>query len=137
MRTVLIRAIVAASALLVGACGAQVREPGGGAASGATITAAELGQRIRSGPAPYILDVRTREEFESGHIPGAVNISHDELPARLAEITAAKDEEVVVYCRTGRRALIAEDALRKEGFTNVRDLRGSIQAWTAAGLPVQ
>ena len=63
-----------------------------------------------------ILDVRTAKEFEEGHIPGAVNISHEELESRLPEIEAERGTDVVVYCRSGRRAEIALDLLARAGF---------------------
>ena len=53
----------------------------------------------------FVLDVRTPEEYAAGHVPGAVNIPHDQLASRLAEVP--KDTEVVLYCRSGRRAEIA------------------------------
>ena len=53
---------------------------------------------------PVILDVRTPEEYAAGHVPGAINIPHDQVRARLAEIDSAKDQPIVVYCRSGRRA---------------------------------
>jgi phage shock protein E len=76
-----------------------------------------------------VLDVRTPEEFAAGHLPGAVNIPHDQLPNRIAEITNAKNKDVVVYCRTGRRAAIAEDTLAAHGFKRVMHLDGDMIKW--------
>jgi phage shock protein E len=77
-----------------------------------------------------VLDVRTPEEFAAGHVPGAVNISHDQLPNRIAEITHAKDKDVVVYCRSGKRAAIAEDLLAAQGFKSVMHLEGDMLKWS-------
>lgn len=107
-----------------------------GPASGSSVTPEELVDRL-GGETPIVLiDVRTPEEFAAGHIPGALNIPYDELPARLHELEGRQGEEIVVYCRTGRRANIAEQALAEAGFLNVRDLAGHMVAWTAASYPL-
>jgi rhodanese-related sulfurtransferase len=82
----------------------------------------------------FVLDVRTADEFAAGHVPGAVNISHDQLGARLAEVP--KDKDVVLYCRSGKRAAVAADVLRANGYTRVSHLEGDMQAWLANGRPV-
>ena len=81
---------------------------------------------------PLILDVRSQEEFDAGHVPGAVLIPHDQLGARIAEL--GEPREVVVYCRSGRRSALVEPVLEEHGF-RVRQLAGSWLAWDAAGLP--
>ncbi|MBI3784224.1 MAG: rhodanese-like domain-containing protein [Deltaproteobacteria bacterium] len=104
--------------------------------STASIAAADLAQRIRSGAAPVILDVRTPAEYSAGHIPGAINIPHSELATRLAEIPASKSAEIVVHCQAGGRAAKAESTLTQAGYTNVRDLQGHMGGWVQAGFPV-
>ncbi|MFN8378001.1 MAG: rhodanese-like domain-containing protein [Anaerolineae bacterium] len=88
---------------------------------------------VDGGAAHQLIDVRTPEEFASGHLPNAVNIPLDELPNRLGEV--ATDEPVVLYCRSGNRSGQAAQLLASEGYTQVLDL-GGIVAWQAAGLPV-
>jgi rhodanese-related sulfurtransferase len=101
-------------------------------------TQTELVARLDAGQAPpLVLDVRTPEEFAAGHVPGARNIPIDELDERIGEIAAHRDQEVVVYCETGRRAGKASDALGTAGFTQVRQLDGDMRAWREAGLPVE
>ncbi len=80
-----------------------------------------------------LLDVRTAEEFASGHLPGAVNISLQDLPSRLGEVPV--DQPVVLYCRSGNRSGQAAALLEEAGYTQVADLGGIID-WQAAGLPV-
>jgi rhodanese-related sulfurtransferase len=63
--------------------------------------------------APFVLDVRAPEEYVTGHVPGAVNIPHDQIAARLAEVP--KDRDVVLYCRSGRRAAMAGEVLSGNG----------------------
>jgi phage shock protein E len=102
-----------------------------------TISSAELAAQIKSGTAPLILDVRTPDEYRSGHIPGSVNIPIDQLPARLAEIRIAKADEVVVHCEVGGRAAKAEAILARAGYGQVVDLDGHMKAWRESGLPVE
>jgi phage shock protein E len=106
-------------------------------AASATITAETLGRQIADGSAPPVLDVRSAAEFAAGHVPGATNIPHDQLASRLSEVPARPDEELVVYCHSGRRAAMAEETLRKAGYGHLRDLQGHWSAWSAAGLPIQ
>jgi phage shock protein E len=83
-----------------------------------------------------VLDVRTAEEFAEGHIEGAINISHEQINDNLAKIIAFKDQTVVVHCRSGRRAVSAENDLRAAGFSDLRHLDGDIKGWQAADLPL-
>lgn len=100
------------------------------------VTQDEVLRMIDAGTAPMILDVRTPEEFAEGHVPGAINISYDELADRLGEIDSARTEGVIVYCRSGRRAGIAETLLLAQGFGNVQHLEGDMIAWLEANRPV-
>jgi rhodanese-related sulfurtransferase len=82
----------------------------------------------------FLLDVRTPQEYAEGHIAGAVNVPHDQLATRLAEVP--KDKDVVLYCRSGRRAGIAADVLAANGYTRLSHLEGDMIAWTEKGRPV-
>ena len=106
-------------------------------ATGQTISNAALAERIKSGTAPVILDVRTPDEYRAGHIPGAINIPIDQLPTRLSEIPIAKSDEVVVHCERGPRAARAEAILSKDGYAHVVDLEGHMKGWRESGLPVE
>ncbi|MFP4323568.1 MAG: rhodanese-like domain-containing protein [Anaerolineales bacterium] len=81
-----------------------------------------------------LLDVRTPEEFNSGHIPGAENIAVQELARRLNEVPA--DQPIIIYCRSGNRSAQAAQILYSAGYGDVYDMGGIID-WQAAGLPVQ
>jgi rhodanese-related sulfurtransferase len=89
---------------------------------------------VRGADAPLVLDVRTPEEYASGYVPGAVNIPHDQLASRLAEVP--KDRPVVLYCRSGRRAGIAAELLAANGYRDLMHLEGDMQAWAEKGRPV-
>ncbi len=97
------------------------------------IDAGTYDQRFVDGEDHLLIDVRTPEEFASGHIPGAINISVQTLPDRLDEIPI--DETLVVYCRSGNRSATATDILVDAGYSPVYDL-GGIQDWVIAGYPV-
>jgi rhodanese-related sulfurtransferase len=100
------------------------------------VSADALIERLDDGAkAPYVLDVRTVDEFVSGHVPGAVNIPHDQLAARLAEVP--KDRDVVLYCRSGRRAALAGEVLADNGYARLEHLQGDMLAWTEQGRPVE
>jgi len=137
--------MLAALALCFGVSGAVAQEVASGAAvAQATevdialgIQVGELLSRIEEGYPPTILDVRTPEEYAEGHISGAINIPFTELEARASELGIEGSDELVVYCRTGRRAAIAEVTLSELGYTNLRDLDGHITAWSEAGYPLE
>ena len=86
---------------------------------------------------PLVLDVRTPKEFAEGHIPDALNISHDQLEHKLAFLEANKSKDIIVYCRSGRRATYAEGILRDAGFTKLKHLEGDMSGWKKAGLPIE
>ena len=109
----------------------------GDATPGASIEPSELAARIASAESPVILDVRSPEEFSSGHIPGAVNIPYDQLSERLAASGLSPTAEIVVHCESGRRAEVATAILREAGYTDVRDLTGHMAAWRADGFPIE
>lgn len=92
---------------------------------------AELSARA---DAPLILDVRSQAEYDAGHVPGAVLIPHDQLAARLSELD--RERWVLVYCKSGRRAGLAEGVLVKNGF-DVRQMEGSWNRWSAEGRPAE
>lgn len=120
------QALLVAGLLTVTACAAtQMNE------YGSPILPAELKARIERDAAPLILDVRSPQEFERGHVPGAINIPHDQLAQRLQELAIQKTDEVVVYCRSGRRAANAGAVLKANQFTNVRDLTGHWMEWSS------
>ena len=83
----------------------------------------------------FILDVRTQEEWDAGHIPGATLIPLDELPNRLGEVP--ENIEVVVVCRSGNRSASARDILLNAEFSSVTSMDGGVNQWAAAGFPIE
>jgi len=91
----------------------------------------------RSAADLLILDVRSSAEYEASHVPGALNIPHDELAERLGELDEVRNETVVVYCQSGVRAGIATSLLAEAGFEDVLHLDGDMSGWLEAGRPVE
>lgn len=98
--------------------------PGPGAAPVGTISGTKARELVRAGAT--LLDVRTAEEFAAKHLDGAVNVPVDVVVAKPE--VGPKDTQIVVYCRGGRRAARAVEALRAHGYTNVVSL-GAMDNW--------
>jgi apolipoprotein D and lipocalin family protein len=90
-----------------------------------------------AGPAPLVLDVRRAEEFTAGRVPGARNLSHEQVVADPALLGVPMDAEIVVYCQSGRRANLALEALQKAGYTRLVHLEGDFRGWQSQGRPVE
>jgi rhodanese-related sulfurtransferase len=105
--------------------------PEGFALVSATNLAAELVETT-----PFLVDVRSNDEFATGTIEGAQHIWINEFAARLDELPEDKDANIVVFCASGYRGGIAAVMLDVLGYTNVRNLSGGTNAWKAASLPI-
>ncbi len=90
------------------------------------ITAEEAKEIMDSEEGYIILDVRTQEEYDDGHIPGAIVISHEEIAEKAEKVLTDKNQLILVYCRSGRRSKIAAEALVKLGYTNILEFGGII-----------
>ncbi len=80
------------------------------------------------------VDVRTDDEYRSGHIEGAIHIPHTEMAERYEELEAYEDKQIVLYCQSGRRSGIAERVLEERGFDNVIN-GGGLGDLRAQGFP--
>ena len=83
-----------------------------------------------------LIDVRSPEEFADGHIPGAVNMPHENINDYLSELEGHKDKPIIIYCRSGRRAKLAMKVLEDLDFSEVMHLEGDMLGWSAAGMMV-
>ena len=90
-----------------------------------TLTAEEAKARLDEAEDIVLLDVRTQEEFEEGHIPGAICLPNEDISADLP-LPFGKDTEILVYCRSGRRSAEAAEKLAGMGYANVADFGGII-----------
>lgn len=92
-----------------------------------TLTAEEAKARLDEGENVVLLDVRTRGEFDSGHIPGAVCLPNETIKEGLS-LPYDREAEILIYCRSGRRSALAAEKLAKMGYENVADF-GGILDW--------
>ena len=110
--------------MMLTACG-QDKENDQGAVY-VNITAEEAKQIMDKEEGFIILDVREQDEYDEGHIPGAIVISHEEIAEKAEEVLTDKDQLILVYCRSGRRSKIAAEALVELGYTNIKEFGGII-----------
>lgn len=90
------------------------------------ITAQEAKELMDTQQGYIILDTRTQEEYDQGHIPGAIVISHDEILEKAEDMLPDKAQLILVYCRSGRRSKLAAQDLVQLGYTNIREFGGII-----------
>jgi rhodanese-related sulfurtransferase len=83
-----------------------------------------------------LLDVRSREEFEGGHVIDARNVPQEEIAAAGESLKKFRDKPVVVCCESGMRSGAAARVLKAQGFTKVVNLRGGLAAWRTENLPL-
>ena len=102
--------------------------------AGRNISTRELTAMVNRDEA-FILDIRPKKEFSTGHIVGSVNISNDQLKDKMAELEKHKDKTIIVVCASGMNAGGACAELKKAGFTAAR-LSGGITGWRSENLPV-
>ena len=140
MKRVFLIAISILSLAALAGCSSDSDSDGAGDDSGASIrlVSPSQGAEIQANPPDdlVILDVRTKEEFDTGHLEGAAMIdfySHD-FADQLAELD--RDVPYLIYCRSGNRSGQATSLMQELGFTDVADVDGGITAWAEAGLPV-
>ena len=112
------------AAMMLTACGQDINNDQG--AVYMNITAEEAKRIMDSEEGYIILDVRTQEEYDQGHIPGAIVISHEEIEEKAEQVLTDKDQLILVYCRSGRRSKLAAEALVELGYTNIKEFGGII-----------
>ena len=113
------------SALLLTGCGASAQDNLGYR----QITMEEAAKRMEQEPAAIILDVRRPDEYQAGHIPGAINIPNETIGREELPQLPDKDQTILVYCRSGNRSKQASEKLAALGYTRVLEF-GGILDWT-------
>lgn len=100
-----------------------------------TVSPAEFARRISSNDI-FLIDVRTPEEYATGHIEGATNLDVQSPEfMQEARMMLPSDKTIAVYCGTGKRSGMASEKLAEAGY-NILNLDGGLTAWKAASLPV-
>lgn len=119
-------------------CGCAAAALCGCGGSGPVADGAPAGEK--AGPeldGALLLDVRSPEEYAAGHLRGAVNLPHDRIAESIGELAPDKTAPVILYCRSGRRAGTALDAMRAMGYEQVQNFGGLEDAQARLGLPVE
>jgi len=111
--------------LLLSGCGASGEQE---ANTYRQVSAKEAKELMDTEEGYVILDVRTQEEYDTGHIPGAVLLPHDTVSKHAESMLPDKDQLILVYCRSGNRSKQASEALVQLGYTNVVEF-GGINSW--------
>ncbi len=98
------------------------------------ISPQDAAAKLNSGEA-VIVDVRDRDEWDEGHIPGATHMSRGTIELDIEEKVPDTNAMIICHCGGGGRGALATESLQKMGYKNVRNMAGGFKAWKAAGLP--
>ncbi|MEL7647874.1 MAG: rhodanese-like domain-containing protein [Sedimentibacter sp.] len=120
----LLSVVLVAAAVLTG-CGEQEEKMDTGKYKK---IGAEEAKKIMDSEEVIVLDVRTQDEYDQGHIPGSVLLPVDEISAKAVQVLSERDAKILVYCRSGNRSAAAARTLIDMGYTNVYDF-GGINDW--------
>ena len=107
------------------------------AARTTALEASAVRSLMATNPDVLLVDVRTPGEYEAAHIAGSINLPLDQVDAHLRRIVSDAGGRLVLVCQSGARATQAQQKLTAAGLTDVAVLTGGVNAWTAAGGPVQ
>ncbi len=100
------------------------------------ITPAEVHEKIEAGEDFHLVDIRERDEWENGFVPGANLLGRGHLEARIGNVAFNPDDEVVLYCAGGVRSALATHALEQMGYVNVKSMSGGFSKWAQNSFPV-
>jgi phage shock protein E len=98
------------------------------------ISPGDAAAKSKSGNA-VIIDVRDKDEWDEGHIPGAINMSRGTIELDIEEKVPDPNAMIICHCGGGGRSALAAESLQKMGYKNVRNMAGGFKAWKAEGLP--
>ena len=101
------------------------------------VDAAQARELLESGEPPVLVDVRERDEWSEGHIPGAVHVPRGHLESRIEQAAPDRSQPVVIYCAGGSRSAFAAKTLEELGYENVSSLAGGFTDWKRNGYPTQ
>ena len=100
------------------------------------VSAAQVKADLDAGKTFILLDVRSKEEFDAGHLPNAKHVSRGLLEFKIGQAIPDKNANIILYCRTGARSALATLVLKEMGYTNAKNMAGAFKAWGTAGFPV-
>ena len=99
------------------------------------ISPGDAAAKSKSGNA-VIIDVRDKDEWDEGHIPGAIHMSRGTIELDIEEKVPDPNAMIICHCGGGGRGALATESLQKMGYKNVRNMSGGFKAWKAASLPM-
>jgi len=99
------------------------------------VSIAEARARLAAGA--WFIDVREQSEWVAGHAAGAVYVGKGVIERDIEALVPDKDAEIILYCGGGFRSVLAADALRQMGYTNVASMAGGWREWSAGGAPTE
>jgi phage shock protein E len=85
--------------------------------------------------AATLLDVRSDQDWQTGHVRGAKHLNRGEVEIEIEETVPDLDQRIICYCGGGSRSALVAESLQKMGYRNVRSMTGGFREWKAAGLP--
>jgi molybdopterin/thiamine biosynthesis adenylyltransferase/rhodanese-related sulfurtransferase len=100
------------------------------------ISSADTNALLESGDVPVLLDVREQDEWQEGHLPGALHVPRGNLESRVEALLQDKDADIVVYCAGGHRSAFAAKTLEDLGYTYLRSIAGGFPDWKRNGFRV-
>jgi phage shock protein E len=100
----------------------------------AEISPQDAAAKLESGGA-VIIDVRDKDEWDEGHIPGATHMSRGTIELDIEEKVPDPNAMIICHCGGGGRGALATESLQKMGYKNLRNMAGGFKAWKAADLP--
>jgi rhodanese-related sulfurtransferase len=98
------------------------------------ISPQDAAAKLNSGEA-VVVDVRDKDEWDEGHIPGAIHLSRGTVELDIEEKVPDTNAMIVCHCGGGGRSALVAESLQKMGYKNVRSMAGGFKAWKASGLP--
>ena len=100
------------------------------------ISPQDAAAKLESGEAT-VVDVRDKDEWDEGHIPGATHMTRSTIELDIEERVPDPNAMIICHCGGGGRSALAAESLQKMGYKNVRSLAGGLKAWKAAGMPTR
>jgi rhodanese-related sulfurtransferase len=97
----------------------------------------EINKRQKQGQSFYLIDVREDNEWNAGHLPGALHLGKGIIERDIERTIPDHNAEIVLYCGGGYRSALAADNLQKMGYTNVISMDGGFRGWKEAGYPLE
>ena len=127
--TIALMATALIAALTIAGCGPSVSSaPSASSTSYEQISAQQDKELMDADDSLVILDVRTQQEYDQAHIPGAILLPLDQVEERAQTVLPHKDQLILVYCRSGNRSKQASELLAAQGYVNVKEF-GGINDW--------